>query len=321
MVSWRGFMLWRSWTAGRSAVDLIVMLRTFLGLGTGPFGTFRIYTQLSRNILHPGRPAVESVLVKLTITNPGRIRTRPIAAKRVITVYTTSANVAERQSAPPSLAISTVIFALRPSESSGRPTLWIPLVRRIREPFKGQWALPGGPLTHAESLQDAASRNLRETTGLAPSYLEQLYAFGGLHRSPTQRVVSIVYWALVQPTEAALADESENVRWFRADKLGSLAFDHNAIVDYALWRLRNKLAYGSIAYHFLGEYFTLAQVREVYEAVLDTQLDPANFRRQIKSTPEIEETGEYLQGGKHRPPRLYRFTGRPGLDPDNRSTP
>ena len=238
-----------------------------------------------------------------------------------ITVYTSPANVSERQLAPPSLAISTVIFALRPSERTGRPTLWIPLVRRIREPFKNQWALPGGPLTHSESLQDAASRNLRETTGLAPSYLEQLYAFGGLHRSPTQRVVSIVYWALVQPTEAALADESENVRWFRADRLGELAFDHNAIIDYALWRLRNKMAYGSIAYHLLGEYFTLAQVREVYEAVLDRELDPANFRRQIKATPEIEETDEYLQGGKHRPPRLYRFTGRPGLDPDNRSTP
>ncbi|ELT45836.1 NUDIX hydrolase [Arthrobacter nitrophenolicus] len=181
-------------------------------------------------------------------------------------MYYSSANVSERRAAPPSLAISTVIFALRPSETSGRPTLWLPLVRRIREPFKGLWALPGGPLSHDESLQDAASRNLRETTGLAPNYLEQLYAFGGLHRSPTQRVVSIVYWALVQPTEAALADVSENVRWFRADRLGDLAFDHNAIVDYALWRLRNKLAYGSVAYHLLGEYFTLAQVREVYEA-------------------------------------------------------
>ncbi len=99
--------------------------------------------------------------------------------KAGITVYTAAANVSERQLAPPSLAISTVIFALRPSERSGRPTLWIPLVRRIREPFKGLWALPGGPLTHSESLQDAASRNLRETTGLAPNYLEQLYAFGG----------------------------------------------------------------------------------------------------------------------------------------------
>lgn len=60
-------------------------------------------------------------------------------------VYTSAANVAERRSAPPSLAISTVIFALRPSEKSGRPTLWIPLVRRIREPYKDLWALPGGP--------------------------------------------------------------------------------------------------------------------------------------------------------------------------------
>ena len=80
-------------------------------------------------------------------------------------VYYSSANVSERQAAPPSLAISTVIFALRPSATSGRPTLWLPLVRRIREPFKGLWALPGGPLSHDESLQDAAARNLRETTG------------------------------------------------------------------------------------------------------------------------------------------------------------
>jgi 8-oxo-dGTP diphosphatase len=219
------------------------------------------------------------------------------------------ANVSERLQQAPALAISTVIFALRPSESSGRPTLWLPLVRRIREPFKDRWALPGGPLTQAESLQDAAGRNLRETTGLAPKYLEQLYAFGGLHRSPSQRVVSIVYWALVQATEAAEAEESENVRWFRADRLGQLAFDHNEIVDYALWRLRNKMEYGSIAYHLLGETFTLAQVREVYEAVLDRALDPANFRRQLKAAPQIEPTGDYLQGGKHRPPRLYRYTG------------
>ncbi|WP_113718602.1 NUDIX hydrolase [Arthrobacter dokdonensis] len=234
--------------------------------------------------------------------------------------FASAANVSERLAQPPALAISTVIFALRPSEASGRPTLWLPLVRRIREPFKNLWALPGGPLTQADSLQDAAARNLADTTGLAPSYLEQLYAFGGLHRSPSQRVVSIVYWAMVQPTEADMAQESENVKWFRADRLGTLAFDHNQIVDYALWRLRNKMAYGSIAYHLLGETFTLAQVREVYEAVLDRTVDPANFRRQLKQTAHIEATDEYLQGGKHRPPRLYRYTGTtsersPATDP------
>ncbi|MFT4469693.1 NUDIX hydrolase [Arthrobacter sulfonylureivorans] len=220
-----------------------------------------------------------------------------------------SANVSERAQQPPELAISTVIFALRPDPEAGSPTLWLPLVRRTRQPFRDLWALPGGPLRPDEALQDAAARNLQETTGLQPSYLEQLYAFGGLDRSPVQRVVSIVYWALVKPDEAALARETENVRWVRADDLGQLAFDHNHIVEYALWRLRNKVEYSSIAYAFLGSTFTLAQVREVYEAVLGKQLDPANFRRQLRATPDIEPTDEYLQGGRHRPPRLYRYTG------------
>lgn len=227
--------------------------------------------------------------------------------------YRLVANVSERLAAPPSLAISTVIFALRSEAQTGRVALWLPLVRRIREPFKGHWALPGGPLSHEESLQDAAARNLVETTGLKPKFVEQLYAFGGLQRAAdtvAPRVVSIVYWALVQADEAALATESDNVRWFPADSLtGELAFDHHEIVDYALWRLRSKIEYASIAYHFLGEKFTLAQVREVYEAVLGKELDPANFRRQLKATPDIVATDEYLQGGKHRPPRLYRYTG------------
>ncbi|ABY23252.1 ADP-ribose pyrophosphatase (MutT/nudix family) [Renibacterium salmoninarum ATCC 33209] len=251
----------------------------------------------------------------MTITNLGR------GEAHVNADYANATNVSERQSAPPTLAISTVIFALREAEGTGRTSLWLPLVCRIREPFKGQWALPGGPLSHEESLQGAAGRNLAETTGLKPLYLEQLYAFGGLQRAAScapnlaaPRVVSIVHWALVQSTEAALALESDNVRWFKADSLSTtlpegLAFDHNEIVDYALWRLRNKIEYGSIAYHLLGEKFTLAQVREVYEAVLGRELEPANFRRQLKSTPDIAETDEYLQGGKHRPPKLYRYTG------------
>lgn len=228
--------------------------------------------------------------------------------------FVSAANVSERLAQAPDLAISTVIFALRPGADGERATLWLPLVRRIREPFRGLWALPGGPLTQAESLQDTAARNLADTTGLAPKYLEQLYAFGGLHRSPSQRVVSIVYWAMVQAGEAVMTHESENVRWFKADGLMDLAFDHNQIVDYALWRLRNKMTYGSIAYHLLGETFTLAQVREVYEAVLDRTIDPANFRRQLKHAQHIEATEEFLQGGKHRPPRLYRYTGSTAPD-------
>ena len=223
---------------------------------------------------------------------------------------------AQASGADVELAVSTVIFALRSDDRFGAqgtsPTLWLPLVRRIREPFEGRWALPGGPLRVAEGLADAARRTLGDTTGLAPRYLEQLYAFGDVDRSPagtadTARVVSIVYWALVGSGEASRATVGQNVRWFPADELPPLAFDHNVIVEYALWRLRNKMEYSRIAHALLGETFTLAQLREVHEAVLGRSLDPANFRRAMEASDSLVDTGERLTGTRHRPPKLYRY--------------
>ncbi|NEM89864.1 NrtR DNA-binding winged helix domain-containing protein [Galbitalea soli] len=205
------------------------------------------------------------------------------------------------------LAVSTVIFALRSDGEGGGASLRLPLVRRIREPFEGEWALPGGPISAHEGLAAAAGRNLLSTTGLTPTYLEQLYAFGDTDRSPGERVVSIVYWALVRPDQADRATVGDNVRWFAADELPRLAFDHNEIVDYALWRLRTKMEYSRIAHAFLGETFTLAELRQVHEAVLQRELDPANFRRQMESSHAVVPTGERLTGGRHRPPRLYRY--------------
>ena len=82
------------------------------------------------------------------------------------------------------LAVSTVIFALRPHPSTGDTTLWLPLVRRIRQPHEGRWALPGGPLLPDEDLAASARHTLERTTGLTSSYLEQLYSFGAMERSP-----------------------------------------------------------------------------------------------------------------------------------------
>ncbi|GAA1312093.1 MAG: NUDIX hydrolase [Brachybacterium tyrofermentans] len=206
------------------------------------------------------------------------------------------------------LAVSTVIFALRPHPTTRRLALWLPLVRRIRDPHQGLWALPGGPLAPDEGLAASAARNLRETTRLTPQYLEQLYAFGGLDRSDSadERTVSVVYWALVRPEEADAGEAGVNVRWFVADEVPELAFDHSLIVEYALWRLRNKVEYSRIAAAFLGEAFTLAELRGVHEAVLQRTLDPANFRRQMESSGRLVATDAYRTGGRHRPARLYR---------------
>ncbi|SFN97079.1 NUDIX hydrolase [Mycetocola miduiensis] len=219
-----------------------------------------------------------------------------------------------------SLAVSTVIFALRPHPETGRMTVWMPLVRRIREPFVGKWALPGGPLEPDEDLAESAARTLAETTLLTPQYLEQLYAFGNIDRSPGGRVVSIVYWALVRSEEADVAVETENVRWFEADSVPELAFDHNLIVEYALWRLRNKLEYSSIAHAFVGDTFTLSELREVHEAVLQKPLDPANFRRQIEGSGQVVPTEHLQTGGRHRPARLYRYN-RAASDENNGPLP
>lgn len=223
------------------------------------------------------------------------------------------------------LAVSTVIFALREDEQSAKrrgPELWLPLVCRVREPYDGYWALPGGPLGADEGLADSAARTLDETTGLRPAYLEQLYAFGEPERGAAgsaaartvtagghsaDRVVSIVYWALLGSDEAARARIGQNVRWLAAERLPRLAFDHNLIVDYALWRLRTKIEYARIAHAFLGETFTLRELREVHEIVLQRELDPANFRRQIEASDAVVRTDDFRTGGRHRPARLYRY--------------
>ncbi|WP_270364955.1 NUDIX hydrolase [Microbacterium algeriense] len=229
------------------------------------------------------------------------------------------------------VAVSTVILTLRRGED-GSAVLALPLVLRTRDPYADQWALPGGWLTAAESPVDAAARTLAETTGLSPSYLEQLYAFGAVDRSPT-RVVSIVYWALLRQDDVtaqiaahrASGRAPENVRWFDVDELPELAFDHSRIIDYALWRLRNKVGYSRVAQGFLPEEFTLAELREAYESILGRQLDPANFRRQVEAAGNLIPTDRF-RTGSHRPARLYRdntdveLADRGPLGPEETST-
>ncbi|MGI6878023.1 NUDIX hydrolase [Microbacterium sp. gxy059] len=205
------------------------------------------------------------------------------------------------------VAVSTVIFSLRSGDDGD--VLTIPLVRRTREPHRGQWAVPGGWLATDEDLRDAASRTLAETTGLSPSWLEQLYTFGEIDRSPG-RVVSIVYWALLRSdlveAQRSAAGAPENVEWFAVDDLPDLAFDHRLLVDYAIWRLRNKVGYSRIAAGLLPDEFTLAELRAVYETVLGRRLDPSNFRRLIEGSEALVPTDAFRTGA-HRPARLFRW--------------
>ncbi|MBU0551814.1 NUDIX hydrolase [Myxococcota bacterium] len=180
------------------------------------------------------------------------------------------------------------------------------LVRRGRpkEPFFDHWALPGGFIDMDETLEGSLLRELREETGLILPYMEQLGAFGDPGRDPRGRVITIAYLALVPPAAVKGGDDAAEARWFPLQALPPLAFDHAAILEAGLARLRAGLMVSPIARPLLPESFSLGDLQRVYSAILDQPLDKRNFRRRINDL--VEPTGERREG-KHRPAILYRF--------------
>lgn len=186
--------------------------------------------------------------------------------------------------------------------------LQVVLQQREQEPFAGRLALPGGYI-HAQQDQDAwdaAARVLREKTGIDSPYLEQLATFSGPGRDPRGWSVSIAYYALVPPQ--VLPAGEERLRMWPVDRLPSLPFDHRAIVELALARVRSKSHYSSLPVYLCGERFTLPQLQGVYEAVIGEPVNKVSFRRKMDELGMLEPIeGALSQGGAHRPAQLWRL--------------
>lgn len=208
----------------------------------------------------------------------------------------------------PAVTVDCVVFGL---DAEGLKVL---LVERALDPFKGRWALPGGFVHVDESVNDAARRELREETGLADVFLEQLYTFGAVDRDPRERVVSVAYYALVNLSDhppAKGATDVRDARWFPVQKVTArappLAFDHGDILAVAWERLKGKVRYQPIGFELLPRKFTLSQLQRLYETVLGRPLDKRNFRKKILSMGLLVELDEFQQDVAHRAARLYRF--------------
>jgi 8-oxo-dGTP diphosphatase len=203
----------------------------------------------------------------------------------------------------PSVTVDVVMMGVRQRD------LQVLLIKRRAWPYEGMWAIPGGFVNIHESLETAAKRELQEETGLQDVYLEQLYTFGDPARDPRTRVITVVYFALLdsERLQVRTSDEAVDVGWFPVYALPPLAFDHEEILNYALNRLRGKLEYTTIAFSLLPEQFTLRELQWVYEIILHRRLDKRNFRKKILSTGILEDTGNKKMEGTHRPARLYSF--------------
>jgi 8-oxo-dGTP diphosphatase len=115
------------------------------------------------------------------------------------------------------------------------------LIKRGNEPFKGQWALPGGFIGIDEELEDAVVRELQEETGLSNVPLEQLHTFGNVGRDPRGRQITIVFMGVLEkrPPKIKGGDDAAKAKWFDIEKLPkNLAFDHNEVTKFAIERLK-----------------------------------------------------------------------------------
>jgi 8-oxo-dGTP diphosphatase len=206
----------------------------------------------------------------------------------------------------PALTVDCVVFGV------DADAFRVLLIQRALPPFEGQWALPGGFVRIDETLEAAARRELAEETGLTNVFLEQLYTFGAVARDPRERVVSVAYYALVNLRDHHVhaATDARAAAWFGVHAVPRLAFDHAAILQTALARLRGKLRYQPLGFELLPKKFTLSQLQHLYELVLERELDKRNFRKRVLAMDLLIETDEVEQGVAHRAARLYRFDER-----------
>ncbi len=221
------------------------------------------------------------------------------------------------------------------------------LVKRHDYPFKDKWCLPGGFVQYDEDLEDAPKRILREETNLQDIYLEQLYTFGDVNRDPRMRIISTSYMALIDKSKLNTSLSSDaswfDITWleegskvtinfdngsssfaikmrkdlkdhttdryqFYIEHNDDLAFDHPKVILAGLERLRNKVNYTDIVFNMMPEYFTLGELQQVYEVILNKKLlDPA-FRRIIE--PKVIKTDKMRTGGGHRPSVLFKYRNK-----------
>ena len=181
------------------------------------------------------------------------------------------------------------------------------LIERGFEPYKGRWAFPGGFVNMDESCEEGALRELKEETGLTGAYIEQFHTFSDPNRDPRDRVITVAYYALVRIQDVKAGDDAAKAEWFALDKVPQLAFDHDRILQTALKRLREQIYFEPIGFELLPEKFTLKQLQNLYEAILDVRFDRSNFAKKMLHLNILTQLDETVWPTPKREAYLYSF--------------
>ena len=200
------------------------------------------------------------------------------------------------------LAVDCIIFGFDGEE------LKILLVKRDFEPEKGKWSLIGGFLKKDQDLDQAAIRVLHHLTGLDDIYLEQFYVFSKVGRDPGERTISVAYFALID-----IASHNEELiqldaaKWFSLKQAPDLIFDHNRMVELAVSRLKYSAKTEPIGFELLPDKFTMLQLQNLYESVLNEKLDKRNFTSKINALGILVKLDEKDMESSKKGSYLYQF--------------
>ena len=200
------------------------------------------------------------------------------------------------------MSVDCVIFGYTEAD------LYVALIPCNMPPYEGDLSLVGDLLHANEDLDQAVDRILWERIGLRNVYCEQVQVFSQLGRHPLGRVVTVAYYSLIKVEDyKKVAPADCPLVWKKVDEVGSLAFDHNEVFGLCLEKLRRQLREHPVGFSLLPKKFTLNQLQQLYEVILNMSFDKRNFRRKLKAMDAITDVGEVERDVRHRPAKLYSF--------------
>lgn len=199
------------------------------------------------------------------------------------------------------LSVDCVIFGFDENK------LKVLLIRSDLKKYQGKWSLLGDLVGQHEDLDAAAYRILKQRTGLDDVYLEQVQTFGSVNRHPAGRVVTLAYCSLVNVRNHKLKILDNELHWHDVQGVTDLAFDHQQIFLTCYQWLQKRIQEHPLGFNLLPRKFSLRDLQNLYEAILDTKMDRRNFRKKFFAMDFLIDIDEMEQAVPHRPGKLYKF--------------
>jgi 8-oxo-dGTP diphosphatase len=201
------------------------------------------------------------------------------------------------------LSVDCVIFGYTDAD------LYVATIHCNMPPYDGLFSLVGDLVRPDEDADQAVQRVITDRTGLKNLYFEQVFTFTKAGRHPLGRVVSVAYYSLIKLDEFfdSISSVNSDMKWMNVKEIGKLAFDHNEIFNKCFSQLKDQMKERPVGFSLLPKKFTLNQLQELFEIILEIKLDKRNFRRKLLAMEILNDLNEFQTHVSHRPAKYYSF--------------